>query len=82
MRLHHRYGFKAFTNDFTHMLDIADQSLNGFQLFSQVDRGVVSPADISVDITKLIQTLEISPTSFKEGVRLTLESESHSHILP
>lgn len=51
------------------------------ELFSQVDRGVVSPADISMDITKLIQTLKISPTSFKDGVRLTLQAESHSHIL-
>ncbi|KAJ4910287.1 NAD(P)-binding Rossmann-fold superfamily protein [Raphanus sativus] len=48
---------------------------------SSVDRGVVSPADISMDITKLIQTLDISPTSFKDGVRLTLQSESRSHIL-
>ncbi|AEE81899.1 putative rmlD-like substrate binding domain, NAD(P)-binding domain superfamily [Arabidopsis thaliana] len=49
---------------------------------SSIDRGVVSPADISMDITKLIHTLELSPTSFKEGVRLTLDSESHSHMLP
>ncbi|KAJ0229943.1 RmlD-like substrate binding domain-containing protein [Hirschfeldia incana] len=48
---------------------------------SSVDRGVVSPADISMDITRLIQTLDISPTSFKDGVRLTLQSESRSHIL-
>lgn len=48
---------------------------------SSVDRGVVSPADISMDITKLIQTLHISPTSFKDGVRLTLQSESRSNIL-
>ncbi|CAH8361173.1 unnamed protein product [Eruca vesicaria subsp. sativa] len=48
---------------------------------SSVDLGVVSPADISMDISKLIQTLEISPTSFKDGVRLTLQSESHPHIL-
>ncbi|KAF2560190.1 hypothetical protein F2Q70_00016612 [Brassica cretica] len=48
---------------------------------SSVDRGVVSPADISMDITKLIQTLDISTTSFKDGVRLTLQSESRSHIL-
>ncbi|KAG7558093.1 hypothetical protein ISN44_As11g040010 [Arabidopsis suecica] len=43
---------------------------------SSVDRG----ADISMDVTKLIQKLEISPTCFKDGVRLTLDSESH--ILP
>lgn len=39
---------------------------------SSVDRGVKSPADISMDITKLIQTLDFSPTRFQEGVRLTL----------
>ncbi|VVB06816.1 unnamed protein product [Arabis nemorensis] len=58
-----------------------DPSLIKHVSTSSVDRGVVSPADISMDITKLIQTLKISPTSFKDGVRLTLESESHSHIL-
>ncbi|PRQ60812.1 putative dTDP-4-dehydrorhamnose reductase [Rosa chinensis] len=40
---------------------------------SSVDRGVMSPADISMDITKLVQTLGISPISFRDGVRLTLE---------
>ncbi|KAM5555178.1 hypothetical protein ABKV19_023193 [Rosa sericea] len=40
---------------------------------SSVDRGVMSPADISMDITKLVQTLGISPISFQDGVRLTLE---------
>ncbi|KAK2971836.1 hypothetical protein RJ640_001000 [Escallonia rubra] len=39
---------------------------------SSVDRGVKSPADISMDITKLIQTLDLSPTTFADGVRLTL----------
>lgn len=39
---------------------------------SSVDRGVKSPADISMDITKLIQTLGISPISYRDGVRLTL----------
>lgn len=38
----------------------------------QVDRGVKSPADISMDISKLVKTLNISPTSFKDGVNLTL----------
>ena len=47
-------------------------------LILQVDRGVNSPADISMDITKLIQTLETSPTSFKEGVRLILENQGSS----
>lgn len=41
---------------------------------SSVDRGVKSPADISMDITELIQTLGFSPTSFQDGVRLTLGS--------
>ncbi|KAJ1392608.1 RmlD-like substrate binding domain [Sesbania bispinosa] len=39
---------------------------------SSVDRGVKSPADISMDITRLVQTLNIHPVSFKDGVRLTL----------
>lgn len=43
---------------------------------SSVDRGVKSPADISMDITKLVQTLGISPISFRDGVRLTLASET------
>lgn len=38
-----------------------------------VDRGVNSPSDISMDITKLIQTVGISPITFTDGVRLTLE---------
>ncbi|ESQ37708.1 hypothetical protein EUTSA_v10028798mg [Eutrema salsugineum] len=59
-----------------------DHSLIKHVSASSVDRGVVSPSDISMDITKLIQTLEISPTSFKDGVSLTLESESLYHILP
>ncbi|OAY62334.1 methionine adenosyltransferase 2 subunit beta [Manihot esculenta] len=41
---------------------------------SSVDRGVISPADISMDISKLVQTLNIVPTSFKDGVKLTLEN--------
>ncbi|KAL6128763.1 hypothetical protein ACLB2K_072118 [Fragaria x ananassa] len=40
---------------------------------SSVDRGVMSPTDISMDITKLVQTIGISPVSFRDGVRLTLE---------
>ncbi|KAL3814859.1 hypothetical protein ACJIZ3_016127 [Penstemon smallii] len=40
---------------------------------STVDRGVKSPADISMDITKLIQTLGISPVSYTKGVSLTLD---------
>uniref|UniRef100_A0A2P2JIE8 Uncharacterized protein n=1 Tax=Rhizophora mucronata TaxID=61149 RepID=A0A2P2JIE8_RHIMU len=39
---------------------------------SSVDRGVLSPADISMDISKMVQTLDILPTSFKEGVKMTL----------
>ncbi|RVW75234.1 hypothetical protein CK203_047177 [Vitis vinifera] len=44
----------------------------------QVDRGVKSPVDISMDITELIQTLHISPTSLRVGVQLTLESQASS----
>ncbi|KAI9110033.1 hypothetical protein K1719_019074 [Acacia pycnantha] len=43
---------------------------------SSVDRGVRSPADISMDIARLVQILKIHPTSFKEGVRLTLTAEA------
>lgn len=39
---------------------------------SSVDRGVKSPADISMDIGKLVQMLGISPISYKDGVQLTL----------
>uniref|UniRef100_K7KC70 RmlD-like substrate binding domain-containing protein n=1 Tax=Glycine max TaxID=3847 RepID=K7KC70_SOYBN len=42
------------------------------QMAEAVDRGVKSPADISMDITRLVQTLRIHPVSFKDGVRLTL----------
>ncbi|XP_059312709.1 uncharacterized protein LOC132063943 isoform X1 [Lycium ferocissimum] len=42
---------------------------------STVNRGVKSPADISMDITRLIQTLNMSPTAFRDGVKLTLEAE-------
>ncbi|KAK6920168.1 RmlD-like substrate binding domain [Dillenia turbinata] len=41
---------------------------------SLVNRGVLSPADISMDISKLIQTLNISPIHFIDGVRLTLSA--------
>lgn len=43
---------------------------------ASVDRGVKSPSDISMDITKLIQTLHISPISYAKGVRLTLDAEA------
>ncbi|KAL6513588.1 hypothetical protein OROGR_021074 [Orobanche gracilis] len=47
---------------------------------STVDRGVKSPSDISMDISKLIQTTGISPTPYTEGVRLTLEEEDRSQF--
>jgi len=40
---------------------------------SSVNRGVVSPADISMDISKSIQLLGTTPTSFKDGVKSTLK---------
>ncbi|KAI3756870.1 hypothetical protein L1987_56694 [Smallanthus sonchifolius] len=40
---------------------------------SSIDRGVKSPADISMDISKLIQTLDFTPTSFEDGVKLTIK---------
>ncbi|XP_016454244.2 LOW QUALITY PROTEIN: uncharacterized protein LOC107778490 [Nicotiana tabacum] len=42
---------------------------------STVNRGVKSPVDISMDITRLIQTLNMSTTAFRDGVKLTLEAE-------
>ncbi|CAI9278021.1 unnamed protein product [Lactuca saligna] len=41
---------------------------------SSIDRGVKSPSDISMDISKLIQTLDFRPMSFQDGVKLTIES--------
>ncbi|XP_073125696.1 uncharacterized protein [Henckelia pumila] len=49
---------------------------------SSVDRGVKSPADISMDITKLIQTLGVTPTSYAEGVTLTLYAIPQSQQCP
>ncbi|XP_051144204.1 uncharacterized protein LOC127260513 isoform X2 [Andrographis paniculata] len=40
---------------------------------SSVDRGVKSPSDISMDITKLVRMTGISPTCYRDGVRQTLE---------
>ncbi|RZC57482.1 hypothetical protein C5167_004781 [Papaver somniferum] len=45
---------------------------------SSVNRGVNSPADISMDISKLSQTLGIKPTPYLDGVRLTLDATAHS----
>ncbi|KAM7261244.1 hypothetical protein ACFE04_026719 [Oxalis oulophora] len=41
---------------------------------STVDRGVKSPPDISMDISKLGEILGFSPTPYREAVRLTFES--------
>ncbi|KAM0945136.1 putative methionine adenosyltransferase [Dioscorea sansibarensis] len=41
---------------------------------SSVNRGVASPADISMDISKLIRLLCITPVSFEHGVKATLQS--------
>ncbi|KAL0918253.1 hypothetical protein M5K25_010251 [Dendrobium thyrsiflorum] len=53
-----------------------DLSLIKLVSAASINRGVVSPADISMDISRLIQALGINPISFKDGVRLTLESAS------
>ncbi|CAL4886106.1 unnamed protein product [Urochloa decumbens] len=45
---------------------------------SSVNRGVASPSDISMDITKLTQLLSIKPISFQDGVRATLDAEASS----
>ncbi|VAI51894.1 unnamed protein product [Triticum turgidum subsp. durum] len=43
---------------------------------SSVNRGVASPPDISMDITRLTQTLGIQPITFLDGVRATLGAEA------
>ncbi|XP_074563166.1 uncharacterized protein LOC141819812 [Curcuma longa] len=43
---------------------------------SSVDRGVRSPSDISMDISRLIQVLGVSPCLFDDGVRSTLEADN------
>ncbi|KAL6591543.1 hypothetical protein ACP70R_050046 [Stipagrostis hirtigluma subsp. patula] len=43
---------------------------------SSVNRGVASPPDISMDITKLTQMIGIKPISFQDGVRATLDAEA------
>uniref|UniRef100_A0A453Q5B3 RmlD-like substrate binding domain-containing protein n=1 Tax=Aegilops tauschii subsp. strangulata TaxID=200361 RepID=A0A453Q5B3_AEGTS len=43
---------------------------------SSVNRGVASPSDISMDITRLTQTLGIQPITFLDGVRATLDAEA------
>ncbi|KAG8363336.1 hypothetical protein BUALT_Bualt19G0011800 [Buddleja alternifolia] len=43
---------------------------------SSVDRGVKSPSDISMDISKMLQKTGFSATPYREGVRLTLEASS------
>ncbi|KAK1403745.1 methionine adenosyltransferase 2 subunit beta-like [Heracleum sosnowskyi] len=55
---------------------------DGFKKILQINRGVKSPADISMDISKLIQMQGFSPMKFEEGVRLMLRmkvSDSYSH---
>nr|XP_009778549.1 PREDICTED: probable replication factor C subunit 2 [Nicotiana sylvestris] len=50
-----------------------------------VNRSVKSPVDISMDITRLIQTLNMSTTAFRDSVKMTLEAEhtstSHQKML-
>ncbi|KAL5718403.1 hypothetical protein ACHQM5_011308 [Ranunculus cassubicifolius] len=43
---------------------------------SSINRGVKSPSDISMDISKLVNTVGITPVSFRDGVKLTLGIES------
>nr|XP_009761652.1 PREDICTED: replication factor C subunit 4-like [Nicotiana sylvestris] len=52
-----------------------DRNIERLIQMSQVNHGVKSPADISMDITRLIQTLNMSTTAFRAGVKLTLEVE-------
>lgn len=55
-----------------------DSSLINAVSAASVDRGVKSPSDISMDISKLVETLGISPTPFKDAVKSTLESVASS----
>nr|XP_009786751.1 PREDICTED: uncharacterized protein LOC104234807 [Nicotiana sylvestris] len=52
-----------------------DRNIERLIQMSQVNHGVKSPVDISMDITRLIQTLNMSTTAFRDGVKLTLEAE-------
>ncbi|KAG2662695.1 methionine adenosyltransferase 2 subunit beta isoform X1 [Panicum virgatum] len=52
------------------------KSVSASSLLTQVNRGVASPSDISMDITKLTQMLNIKPMSFQDGVRATLVAEA------
>ncbi|KAK1376988.1 Methionine adenosyltransferase 2 subunit beta [Heracleum sosnowskyi] len=45
---------------------------------SLINRGVKSPADISMDISKLIQMQGFSPMKFEEGVRLTFTNATNT----
>ncbi|CAA7390960.1 unnamed protein product [Spirodela intermedia] len=53
-----------------------DSSLIKAVSASSVDRGVTSPADISMDISRLTQELGVTPVCFKNGVQLTF-GEAH-----
>lgn len=44
---------------------------------ASVNRGVASPADISMDVSKVVKLLGINLTPFKDGVQLTFESQQH-----
>jgi hypothetical protein len=41
----------------------------------QVNRGVVSPPDISMDVSKLVAELNFKLTGFAAGVAMTLNSK-------
>ena len=43
---------------------------------AQVNRGVASPPDVSMDTTKLTQILGTKAISFQDGVRSTLDAEA------
>ncbi|XP_020112567.1 uncharacterized protein LOC109727089 [Ananas comosus] len=49
-----------------------DHSLIKSVSASSVNRGVVSPADISMDISRLVELLRFKPISFRDGVEATL----------
>ncbi|XP_070014840.1 replication factor C subunit 4-like [Nicotiana sylvestris] len=68
---------------------LSDQEILGLLMVvvaaEKVNRSVKSPVDISMDITRLIQTLNMSTTAFRDSVKMTLEAEhtstSHQKML-
>jgi hypothetical protein len=71
-----------FPIDKTSCCDVTRFFKTGFHLYlwstMQVNRGVASPSDISMDIRNLVAEVGINLTSFATGVALTLHSTPSS----